>query len=210
MSHMQWADKDKLLKIREDKYLEEEYGYFQNLSYTDNAIGELINNLKKTNQYEDSLIVVYGDHRPAIDKLSFDDGILNRNSPELESVPLIVKLPGQVATKVDNSASSHLDIMPTILNLVGIKTDSLMFGRDLFGQEKPYFEAMYYTKDRNYYSRDLRMTISDNEEKNCSKQNGPKYQNTILSDCNIIDINKSKKLNNKTENLIKYNLFDLR
>jgi arylsulfatase A-like enzyme len=41
-------------------------------------------------------------------------------------------LPKETVGKVYKNQGSHLDIMPTILDLLGVKTSILMFGQSLF------------------------------------------------------------------------------
>ena len=200
---------DSYLKIDEKKYSNDGYGYMQNIRYTDQAIGDFLTKLKNNDQYEDSLILLYGDHGPAIDSLIFDKGRLDKNNPNLFGVPLVVKLPNQKVAEVNDIASSHLDIMPTVLNLVGIKSNSNMFGRDLFGSEEPWFEVMDHYFKKSYIKGDLKLTISNSEEKQCFVRINKTYQGINLSRCDSV-VGNLLNIRENTEKLIKNNLFSLK
>jgi arylsulfatase A-like enzyme len=44
----------------------------------------------------------------------------------------MIKLPNKTEGKTYTNTGSHIDITPTILDLLGIKTNQLMFGQSLF------------------------------------------------------------------------------
>lgn len=108
-------------------------GYLQNIHYADAAIGVFVEELRARDLYDESLIVVYGDHdSPNVETFSANGISYNPNSPEATRVPLIIKAPGQtMGTRTDTTATM-LDIVPTILDLLGIKSSSPMFGESLF------------------------------------------------------------------------------
>jgi lipoteichoic acid synthase len=140
-------DEDKVINITRENYNEEAYRYYNLIAYTDNAIGIFIDELKKAGLYDESVIVFYGDHiakvgdltsPKTIDSIGYrmdkKDDYLNFNK-----TPLIIRLPEQKKGFVRNDISAITDIMPTVLNLVGVKTDYPMLGRDLFGKKEPFF-----------------------------------------------------------------------
>jgi len=65
---------------------------------------------------------------------SFSAGTIRYNpeSKQGQEVPIIIKLPNQKEAKVYKNYGTHLDITPTIFDLLGIKTNQLMFGQSLF------------------------------------------------------------------------------
>jgi phosphoglycerol transferase MdoB-like AlkP superfamily enzyme len=107
-------------------------GYLQNINYTDRMIGAFFDKLKSEGLYDDSLIVVYGDHTPVLP--SFNAGTIKYDSASVQAkeVPLMIKLPNESDGKTYKKAGTNLDIMPTILDLTGIKTNQMMFGQSLF------------------------------------------------------------------------------
>ena len=120
--------------------------YIQSLAYVDKQIGLLISELKAAGLYDNSILVLFGDHRAfmsnqndtgfakflgldAFDQISsFADG---------EKIPLIVHVPGSTIAGEVKTPASHLDYAPTVLGLLGMKTPRTMLGQDLLAPHKP-------------------------------------------------------------------------
>jgi phosphoglycerol transferase MdoB-like AlkP superfamily enzyme len=88
------------------------------------------------------LIVVYGDHTPVLSKFTAGTITYDPSTDQEEEVPLFIKLPGNtIAPRQYPKQGNHTDIMPTVLDLLGIKTDQLMFGQSLFSNENNGLES---------------------------------------------------------------------
>lgn len=121
----------------EAKYDYRTYHYLQAIHYADYALGQFIKSLKKEGEYSDSLIVVYGDHPATFGeygdvrvKNTLGDAVTS--DVAFDKVPYIFKLPNAQAAARHNGQISQVDLMPTILNIVGVKTDFPMLGIDVF------------------------------------------------------------------------------
>lgn len=127
------------------------YHYYQAIHYADKALGIFLEELKNRGLYEDSLIVVYGDHSAKIGDYSdpkMAKMVGKLTAEELSSIPFFYKLPNQQIGERLLTSTSQLDIMPTILNLTGAKTDYPMFGGDaLTGIKKDIkrVDAIHYS-----------------------------------------------------------------
>jgi len=118
--------------------------YDTEIGYDDFYIGKLIERLKKLDLYEESLIIFMADHGE-----SFGEHNYYRHGRKLYNsclhVPLIVKLPGNKnANSVADKNVSILDIVPTILSLLGFPVPDEMEGKNLFDTDRGrvlYFEA---------------------------------------------------------------------
>ena len=126
----------KELGINTVDYPDQVGGYLENINYVDRMLGQFFKKLKENDLYDDSLIVVYGDHTPILDSFSAGSMNYDSNTNQALEVPLFVKLPNQTIGQTHENIGTSLDIMPTILDLVGIKTNQLMFGQSLFAQLK--------------------------------------------------------------------------
>jgi choline-sulfatase len=93
--------------------------YDGEIAYADSALGTFIAYLKHHAMYENSVIVVVGDHGEGLGEHHEDThGIFLYDSTT--HVPLIVKLPAASAkAKVVDSQVRTIDILPTVLDLVG-------------------------------------------------------------------------------------------
>ncbi|WP_236910511.1 LTA synthase family protein [Clostridium sp. Cult1] len=122
--------------------------YIQSVHYLDKALGEFIEELKKEGLYDESLLVIYGDHF-AINSLNKDDQKMmtdylgyTYDLDEMMKVPLIIHIPDLETNVTLNRVGSMLDFMPTILNIMGYENEKgLMFGRDLINYEGQNFVA---------------------------------------------------------------------
>jgi arylsulfatase A-like enzyme len=94
--------------------------------HADTSIGMVIDALKKSGKYEDTMIIYTTDHGIAFPYMKcslFDTGI---------GVSLIIKLPkGYDQIKISDSMVSHLDIYPTVCDILQIETPKWLEGRSI-------------------------------------------------------------------------------
>lgn len=100
--------------------------YKNSLYYNDALFKEMIDKLKEKNLYDNSLIIFTGDHGEEF----YENGFFGHNSafskPQT-NVPFIVKLPKNMDSIEDLDLSmltSHADVVPTLLSLIGVKNDT--------------------------------------------------------------------------------------
>lgn len=135
-------EKYQTLPIPENSPLSpEQKNYLQSIHYADSALGEFIAGLKKTSLYRDSLIAIYGDHGSPV-KISEQIGTTTNSSlPTLRSsrVPLIILYPKAAPPliKTVKTPGSHLDLYPTLANLLGVVPPKNIFGQDLLVAKTP-------------------------------------------------------------------------
>jgi arylsulfatase A-like enzyme len=91
------------------------------VSYTDDAIGALIADLKARGMYDSSLLILTSDHGESTDE-HWDYWTHGKSTYETAvHVPLIIKLPGQAgAGAVVETPVSLIDLYPTLLDLLGL------------------------------------------------------------------------------------------
>jgi phosphoglycerol transferase MdoB-like AlkP superfamily enzyme len=111
--------------------------YLRAIHYADAQIGNFLNGLERDELLDNSLIVIYGDH-PAIPRGDADrlGALLGRDISsaaawrDIQSIPIIMRLPrGEYAGKSDAPAG-QIDIAPTVASLMGF-TIASAFGEDL-------------------------------------------------------------------------------
>ncbi|WP_188206158.1 LTA synthase family protein [Alkalibacillus aidingensis] len=123
--------------------------YFQTARYTDEAIEQFINQLKDEGMYEDSIIIISGDHygissyhNEAMGEFLGKD-ITPYEEAQLQRVPFIVHIPDRDHTGTLSRLSGQIDFKPTILNMLGIENEKdIVFGNDLFSQNRKPFIAL--------------------------------------------------------------------
>nr|WP_042350098.1 LTA synthase family protein [Bacillus massiliigorillae] len=136
--------------------------YFPTVRYTDEALEQFINKLKEEGLYDDSIIVIYGDHygisenhNAAMAQYLGKESITPFDSVQLQRVPFIVHMPNQKEGKVISKVSGQIDVKPTLLHLLGIDTkNNIEFGTDIFSKDKLDFtvfrDGSFVTKDYVY------------------------------------------------------------
>lgn len=115
--------------------------YFQTARYTDEAIEQAFNQLKEQGLYDNSMIVLYGDHygishnhNKAMAQVMGEE-ITPQEGANLQRVPLFIHVPGMKG-EANHTYGGQTDLLPTLLHLLGIDTkDYVQFGSDLLSDE---------------------------------------------------------------------------
>ncbi|MBM7586291.1 lipoteichoic acid synthase [Bacillus pakistanensis] len=116
--------------------------YFQTAHYMDQALEDFFNDLKESGLYDNTVIVMYGDHygisenhNKAMSKVMGKE-ITEFENAQLQRVPLFIHVPGMEGG-VNHTYSGQVDVRPTLMNLLGVKTnDYIHFGQDLFAKDR--------------------------------------------------------------------------
>lgn len=111
--------------------------YDGEIAYADSALASFLTFVKKEGWYENSLIIVAGDHGEGLGEHREEThGIFLYDSTT--HVPLIVKLPGRIsAGKVVDAQVRTMDIVPTALDVLHSPVPTGLDGASL----KPYFSG---------------------------------------------------------------------
>ena len=121
----------------------------------DSWLGELLQVLDKNNMMSDTVIVITGDHgvRDKVDDPSFNIGLIDEYSYH---VPMMVYCPA-LPKRVDVPwITSHIDIAPTVLDLLGIDRGRTMeegapVWQDQLRDRTTFFLASHYMGADGYY-----------------------------------------------------------
>ena len=114
-----------------------EQAYLRALKYADRAVGMVIDHVRRAGRMDRTIFVVTGDHsQPTPWHLANDDELGPANAGRTWTGLLIAGkgLPGGT---VREDASSHVDVPPTLLGMLGIDASHHFLGRDLFRQPEP-------------------------------------------------------------------------
>lgn len=106
--------------------------YRNSIYYDDYLVGKILNKLRNKGFLENTIVLITGDHGEAF----FEKGLTGHNegySTEVVSVPLVLYVPGRRPESF-TYMTSHLDVAPTILQLIGCRTNpgSYSQGHPLF------------------------------------------------------------------------------
>lgn len=138
--------------------------YFQTVRYTDEAIKVLFKKLKQAGLYDDTVIVMYGDHygisenhNKAMMKFLNKEDITSYDTAMLQEVPFFIHVPHsniqqKVGAKV-HEVGGQMDIRPTVLHLLGIDTSNdIQIGTDLLS---PQHDDFIEFRDGRFVTNDV-------------------------------------------------------
>lgn len=116
--------------------------YFQTARYLDESLEQFFNDLKESGLYDDSIIMMYGDHygisenhNRAMSELIGEE-ITPLKNAELQRVPFMIKIPGVKGQGTVHEYAGQIDVVPTLLHILGIKAqDYILFGTDMFSED---------------------------------------------------------------------------
>jgi len=103
--------------------------YDHEVRYTDHHIGRLIDDLKQRGLYDRTIIAVTGDHGEGFGEHGIDLHGYHLYAAQTR-VPLLVRVPGVAPSRIQMPAA-HVDLVPTLVNLLGGQPDLAMQGRSL-------------------------------------------------------------------------------
>ena len=116
--------------------------YDQEIAHTDHHIGRLLAGIPDAGN---TVIVFTSDHG---EEFGEHDGVFHYTlHEEVMRVPLVVKSPFLEAGR-DQSITEQIDLLPTILNLLGVTVPAGLPGRDLFAGAAGGDEVVFVERDR--------------------------------------------------------------
>lgn len=138
--------------------------YLTAVNYADYALGTFIDNLKKTGLWNNSILVVYGDHF-GLNKKKHDPGVISKTlgipyhkQISTFNVPLVIHFPGQDEGEVIHQTGGQVDILPTIANIMGISLEDegfMSFGHDLLNVRHNIVGMRYYLPTGSFFNDDI-------------------------------------------------------
>jgi Sulfatase len=99
----------------------------------DTLVGQLVDHLRALPNWKDVLLVVTSDHgtnltAPDIGRTTITDA----NREEIYRVPLFVKAPGQLTGEVRDDSVQTIDLLPSIIDLLGASTNWTFDGHSMY------------------------------------------------------------------------------
>jgi arylsulfatase A-like enzyme len=136
-----------------DEMLASRLRYDQYLATWDAEFARLLDELEASGILEKSIVVITSDHGELFERGEIEHNTFLLSSPVVH-VPLLISLPGQTERKDVRAFTSNVDILPTLVSLVGAPAPSWTEGRllpGLGGEADP---------DRSIYSIDAKTASS--------------------------------------------------
>ncbi|GAB6930272.1 LTA synthase family protein [Paenibacillus sp. JCM 10914] len=147
--------------------------YLQSVNYSDYALGKLIDALKENGLWDNTLLVVYGDHfginpvEANAEMISSSLKIPYHEQISRFNIPLIMHVPGIEESLVVERVGGQVDILPTIANLLGISLEQeefTAFGQDLLNIDHNLIGMRYYLPTGSFFNDDILFVPGDGFE----------------------------------------------
>ena len=116
--------------------------YFNTFTYTDHALGLLIEQLRDRGLLKKSILFIFGDHGQELKEVDFNCHLTQENV----HVPLLIYAEGRIqAPKRIDTIASQVDLLPTILDLLQLAGPHHSIGKSLFRpSDAPIFFSYPY------------------------------------------------------------------
>lgn len=105
--------------------------HFLQLQVLDHIVGSVRNRLQRIGEYDRSIIVLTADHGVAFQAGTFTRRAVDDNASAIAWVPLVIKESDQREGVVSDRAASTLDIVPTVLESIGVNPPWRLAGNAL-------------------------------------------------------------------------------
>lgn len=139
--------------------------YFSTANYMDTAVHEFFDYLKQSGLYDNSIIILYGDHYGISNARNKDLAALlgkdketwsNFDNAQVQRVPYMIHIPGMTQGKIIDTYGGQVDALPTLLHLLGVNTEKyIQLGQDMFSPDHKQLVAFrdgdFVTPEYTYY-----------------------------------------------------------
>jgi len=107
--------------------------YDAEIAYLDSELGRLFSALRRAGLWGDLLLIVTSDHGEAFGEHQLMGHAASVDQSQVY-VPLLIKRPGRHRSSVQDAWVSSVDVLPTVLEVVGLPTEAPLPGHALVGR----------------------------------------------------------------------------
>ncbi|MGD6875053.1 LTA synthase family protein [Bacillus infantis] len=171
--------------------------YFQTARYADEALEQFFGYLKEKGLYDNSIIIMYGDHygisnnhNKAMEEVIGKE-VTAFESAGLQRTPLFIRVPGMEGG-VDHEYAGQIDLLPTLLHLLGIDTkDYVHLGSDLLSEQHDevipfrngdYVSPVFTSAEGKYYDSETGVLLENDRLEEARRYKENAEQKLALSD----------------------------
>jgi len=120
-----------------DESLLAKYGFrsreqYNAVRFIDYSLGEFFRLAKESGYFDNTIFIMYGDHNNRITKTPHMSAHFEALDLDGLHVPHMIYAPKLIKPETISSATSLMDVVPTIAGLLGLSYTNTTFGRDIF------------------------------------------------------------------------------
>jgi hypothetical protein len=108
----------------------------------DQMVGEVVARLRATGAWDTGTFVLVSDHGVDITAPRFTRVLTPESEDGILRIPLFVRAPGHTGGEVRDEPATTLDVLPSIIDLVGGEAEWEMDGHSLFDGSEPGYERL--------------------------------------------------------------------
>lgn len=176
------------------------------IRYSDYALKIFFEKASKTKWFKNTLFVITGDH---INQIYYDE---YKKALKRTAIPILFYMPGNENLKgVNNDWAQHIDIYPTVLDILGYKQPFRSWGRSLLRKEgvKP-FVINYINNQYQFMQGDYILTFDGEKPTGLYYKNDENFtknlKNSKKKEFKEMTVNCEAFIQNYYENIIDGNL----
>ena len=176
------------------------------IRYSDYALKIFFEKASKTKWFKNTLFVITGDH---INQIYYDE---YKKALKRTAIPILFYMPGNENLKgVNNDWAQHIDIYPTVLDILGYKQPFRSWGRSLLRKEevKP-FVINYINNQYQFMQGDYILTFDGEKPTGLYYKNDENFtknlKNSKKKEFEEMTVNCEAFIQNYYENIIDGNL----
>lgn len=142
--------------------------YLNSVAYTDYSMGIFFDELKRAGLFDNSIIMIYGDHVGLTHSEEIDasmERLLGHpyGFEELLNIPFIISLPGAETDihSVCETAGGQTDVLPTLAYLLGFNSlDTLYVGHNILTVKEGFVAQQTYMPKGSFFTNDIAYEMS--------------------------------------------------
>ena len=110
------------------------------IAYADMALRKFFQKVRTQEWFKNTIFILLPDHSTLVSAdPEYSTSIGNTR------IPIIYYAPGYIEPGVDNQVTQQIDVMPTLLGMMGYKEPFFAYGRDINRNDRPQFAVNYTT-----------------------------------------------------------------
>ncbi len=142
--------------------------YLESVSYTDWALGQFLEELKKSGLYENSIIAIYGDHVGLTHSDEVDAQMTKLlghtyDFDDMMNVPLVIHIPNadKEVQQIVHTAGGQLDFLPTMAYLLGFdELDTIYLGHNILTEDEGFAAVQTYMPRGSFFTDEIGFEMS--------------------------------------------------
>lgn len=144
----------KLPAVYKDSFSDAPNDLLKSIRYADISLGKFFKNISSMPWYKNTLFILMADHTTT------EQSSFYGTTAGMYRIPLVFYQPGDTAIKgIDHRIAQQADIMPSVIDYLGIKIPFVAFGNSVFDPSAKSFSVSFLSGIYHYFQNDYLLTF---------------------------------------------------